>query len=176
MIVDRLSNSTLKLRHTLGIQTLLGAKPNVTPPPLPDRIRNARPTPPAPLPVIKQPKAPHLSLTSDGKAKNNILTGEERELLRLLPVQPRQASPIPSDSKRALPSAHLGKSANGTFVGTWDHDPRNRADNRRSPQATKAASTVQQNNVTVPLTTEKLRKQIELGERGMRRLDEIIEH
>ena len=60
-------------------------------------------------------------------------------------------------------------------MGTRDDDARNRADNRRSPQATKA-STVQLNSVTVPLTAEKLRKQIELGEKGMRRLDEIIKH
>ena len=91
MIFDRLSNSTLKLRRALGIQTLHGAKPDVPPPPLPDHIRNARPTPPAPLPSIKQPKAPHLNLPSEGEAENNILTEKERELFSLLPAQPRQA-------------------------------------------------------------------------------------
>ena len=176
MIFDRLSNSTLKLRRALGIQTLHGAKPDVPPPPLPDHIRNARPTPPAPLPSIKQPKAPHLNLPSEGEAENNILTGEERELLHLLPVQPRQASPIPADPIRVLPGAHAGEVGDRTFMRTRDDDSRNRADNRRSPQATNAASTVQPNSVTVPLTAEKLRKQIELGEKGMRRLDEIIEH
>ena len=61
-------------------------------------------------------------------------------------------------------------------MGTRDDDAHNRAHSRRSPQATKAASTIQPNSATAPLTAEKLRKQIELGEKGMRQLDEIIEH
>jgi len=285
MIFDRLSDSTLKLRRALGIQTLLGAAPDDPSPRLPDHIRNARP---APLPGIETPRAPRAPRPrrpSEGEAEDDVLTGADKAIFRIQPVQPETEPPPPADPIRSLPHPYPGESEAGigdvpadgallrgarfleqvkerlaeiertrkafapggamdglgnadmkaalereaerlremldelnmpvrafdisaqtdteddetinptppdTFVKPlaarpWrgedgasaeprDDDERNGGDARRPSQATEATSTAETPSFNEPLPAEKLQKQIELGEKGMRRLDEIIEH
>ena len=159
MIFDRLSNSTLKLRRALGIQTLHGAKPDVPPPPLPDHIRNARPR--------RQHRTEYqtaegaaLSLPSEGEAENNILTGKERNYSASYRRNRGKHSRSGGFELRSARRSR-GEGGDAHLWGRGMTTP-NSAHSRRSLSPPKLLQRFN-DSVTVPLTAEKLRKQIELG-------------